>query len=120
MSLYDVTIRRTYTEEYLAKWPGKKAWDTVALSWAFDRESVEEYWTKQHGANRSEYFDNMYRDSVVSIERVTDEELIVRRNRLQSLSYTNPCCTLAVLRNCVCRYSTSCPVHGGRCHGTHD
>ena len=30
------------------------------------------------------------------------------------------CCDKAQFRNCVCVYSTECPVHGIRCHGSHD
>ena len=30
------------------------------------------------------------------------------------------CCDQAKPRPCVCMYSTTCPVHGDRCCGTHD
>ncbi len=30
------------------------------------------------------------------------------------------CCDKAVETMCVCTYSTECPDHGQRCHGTHD
>lgn len=30
------------------------------------------------------------------------------------------CCEKAVPTNCVCFYSTKCPDHGQRCHGTHE
>lgn len=30
------------------------------------------------------------------------------------------CCDKAEQRPCVCEYSTTCPEHGDRCHGTHD
>lgn len=30
------------------------------------------------------------------------------------------CCEKAVHVGCVCMYSTDCPEHGRRCHGSHD
>lgn len=30
------------------------------------------------------------------------------------------CCPLAEFRPCACDYSFRCPVHGDKCHGTHD
>jgi hypothetical protein len=30
------------------------------------------------------------------------------------------CCPLAEYRDCVCRVSVSCPLHGQQCWGTHD
>lgn len=30
------------------------------------------------------------------------------------------CCELATQAHCVCVFSTDCPVHGRRCHGSHD
>lgn len=33
---------------------------------------------------------------------------------------TRACCSLAVIRNCVCTISFFCPLHGNKCIGTHD
>lgn len=118
-NLFDVTIRRTYTDEYMARWPSKKSTDTIVQSWASSIEEVREYWTKLHAPGQFQSFDRMYQDSVVHIEQVEPEDLAERRKRLQT-ARVKICCDLAIQRNCVCSYSTQCPVHGVRCHGTHD
>lgn len=118
--LFDVTIRRTYTPEYIAQLKyalRSDSWDSVVLFWGDTREEAEAFWLERHKPGRYPTFDAMYRDSVVSIAQVSDEDLDARR---KIAARYKRCCDLAVLRNCVCSYSITCPDHGTRCHGTHD
>jgi len=38
----------------------------------------------------------------------------------RTLKDSRDCCPLAEVVECVCSRSTSCPIHGRICHGTHD
>lgn len=41
-------------------------------------------------------------------------------NELGTVPVPGACCELARRRSCVCVESTSCPVHGDQCRGSHD
>lgn len=114
--LFDVTIRRTFTEN--DRWNPGKVEESTHPEFADDSSSVWEKWADLH--SRPSPFDDRYKDEVVKVEVADARE---RREHLVELARRcgwNPCCNLAVLRPCVCSYSTVCPEHGAQCHGSHD
>lgn len=120
MNLYDVTTKRVYTEEHKAKWPSSRDYETTYTYWG---ESIDEVIAKIEDnirPGRYATFDKMYRDHFVSAILVSKEDLQARRDVLANSRYAKGCCDKAILRNCVCSYSTTCPDHGVRCHGSHD
>jgi hypothetical protein len=114
--LFMVTTRRHYTDEYHKKWQSKD-YDSKWLHWGSDADAIAVGVAEQIKPGKYKSFDAMYRDVLISVERLTDEELQQRRDNARRYAR---CCDLAVIRNCVCSYSITCPVHGTRCHGTHD
>jgi hypothetical protein len=114
--LFMVTTRRQYTDEYKNKWQSKDH-DSQGLYWGSDAGVIALHVTEQMKPGKYPSFDKMYTDVLISVVQLTDEELKQRRN---NASHYARCCDLAVIRNCVCSYSITCPVHGTRCHGTHD
>lgn len=121
--LFYVTIRRTYTPEFRAKWSGPETSDSTHPRFA---ETAEEIWATNF------YTDSRYADEVFAVERATPERLAEERAKAADLfarlrstferrgDHYEPCCELAILRPCVCSISYLCPVHGSHCHGSHD
>jgi len=123
--LFDVVLRRTYTPDYCAKFRSGEFYkdrpnheDTKTTSWGESEQAVADRWAEHQRPGRYKSFDEMYQDSVVSITHVPDTEWHERAEKLRERH--SPCCDLAIGRNCVCEWSSTCPVHGDRCHGSHD
>ncbi len=120
--LFDVTLRRTYTEKGQGIWPDAKRkpeQDSSHPEWAFSEQEVWDYWAEIHGKPYP-YWDEKYKDSVVAVVEVSPEDLAERRSKAWNYRFGGVCCELAVFSPCVCSYKTVCPVHGSHCHGTHD
>lgn len=117
--LFDITIRRTFTPEYQAKWRASSNYpdheDSTHPEWSASRDEVAARWAKNHAGDRSA---QGYNDAVTEIREVPEAEVAERRAKLQS--WHRACCALAVTTPCVCHVSYICPVHGSRHVGTHD
>lgn len=118
LHLFDVTVERRNTEQYVTKWPGTPQVTTHVMSiWAASHEAAQEYMDGL-ALNATEYFRQHYTDVVTKIEVVGEDDIAQRRSLASRMGPT--CCHAAVIRPCVCQYSTTCPIHGSRCHGSHD
>jgi hypothetical protein len=116
MNLYDVKTRREYTEEYKAKWKSRD-YETIYPQWGETWGEVRARIEERNKPGKYPGFDKMYRDKLISVVRVSDEDLAARRAAARRYRL---CCDKAILRNCVCSYSITCPEHGVKCHGSHD
>lgn len=122
IKLFDVTLRRTYTEKGQSIWPDAKRkpeQDSSHPQWAMNEQEVWDYWAEIHGKPYP-YWDEKYKDSVAAVVEVSAEDLAERRSKAWNYRFGGVCCELAVFSPCVCSYKTVCPVHGSQCHGTHD
>jgi hypothetical protein len=115
MNLYLKTIARTYTAEYLAKWPRTRGVEiTTHPVWAESEQAVRE----NHRESMGEYWDDKFEDVLAGVERM---DVDAERARMLRADRTNRrCCDNAVLRPCVCLISFTCAEHGDRCVGSHD
>jgi hypothetical protein len=114
--LFDVTIRRTFAPG--DRWRPGEVEESTHPEFAEDADAIMTKWHRLHAEPSP--FDDRYTDECVSVKVADAKE---RREHLAELARRcgwHPCCNLAVLRPCVCSYSTICPEHGAQCHGSHD
>lgn len=129
--LFDVTIRRVYTEAEMAKpynrWRKSNSEDFRHPEFGDSAEEIAEKWDRIC-SRKDEYWDAKYKDHLAAVvELDLEAELEKRRDyvervieRVRGNGAYAPCCDRAVLYPCVCSVSYLCPLHGNKCHGTHD
>lgn len=115
--LYNVTIRRTYTEAHRDKWGGPEYSDSTHPEWATSAEALVATWADIHD-NQSPYWLEKFRDEVLLVEPLNVDAQ--RAHARQHPLADERCCDLAVVNPCVCSISFTCPEHGAKHIGTHD
>jgi hypothetical protein len=107
--LYKVLIACEHTQEAKDKW-GNRDYESEHNTFVPDRYTIDPDppWEGRH-----------YRYIYKSVRQVPDEEWLVAANYARSF-HPDICCELAILDNCVCSWKSLCPIHGAKCHGSHD
>jgi len=92
-------------------------------------ESEEGTWYLYRSGNGDKQSIGIYLDGIVTPSKVLRVEsgdwnvAVADIVDWEALPFDGACCSQAVVENCVCRLSFSCPVHTNgqrRCHGSHD
>ena len=113
--LFNVTIRRTFTEAHRARWSDTPEYsDSTHPEWADSPEAIVATWADIH-ANQQAYWLAKYSDELLMVE-----PLNLDARRAEAARYDERCCDLAIVYPCVCSIAFSCPEHGVKHVGTHD
>lgn len=119
--LFSVTIRRTYTPAYQARWSNiPETSDSSHPEWADSPETIVAKWAEIHGQQQP-YWLEKFSDELLMVEPLNTDERRREAQRHETKAHGGPrCCDLAVVYPCVCAVAFSCPEHGVSHNGTHD